>query len=326
MTPSSRAPPPSPAPPLIRVLKRGYTKSLRPVLRAPRYAFLAVIGAIVAGVLILPTLGQDLFPTFKEPDFLMHFVSKPGTSVGEQTRNVTELHGELRQVPGVEHVGTHIGQAILGEEVVGVNFSENWLSLARQGDYSKTLARVRAVAASHAGVFSDVQTYLHERVDEVLSGATQDMVIRIFGPDLGQLQRLAGRVTHQLSDVRGLVDLHPEAQQFIPEADVEVKLPVAKRYGLKPGDVRRAAAVLMASEPVADISSGGKLQFVAVWSTPSARRNLSDLSRMLIDTPGGGHVPLGMVATIRVRPTPSTILRENGSRKIEVTANMSGGA
>jgi CzcA family heavy metal efflux pump len=311
-------------PPLIRVLKRAYGALLSRVIRAPALAYLAVALAVLAGLLILPRLGQDLFPTFKEQDFLMHYVTKPGTSVDEQRRQVTQLQHELLAIPGVRHVGTHIGQARLGEEVAGVNFSENWMSLAPQADYSKTLAAVRAVANSHPGVFSDVQTYLHERVDEVLTGATEDLIVRIFGPDLNVLHKLAERVTQRLAGVRGLVDLHPEAIEDVPEADVQVRLSVAQRYGVKPGDVRRAAAVMMASEPVAEITRGGKLYPVAVWSVPAARRDLADLRALPIDTPSGARVPLGTLASIQVRPTPSSILHQNGSRRIEVDANVSG--
>jgi CzcA family heavy metal efflux pump len=312
-------------PPLIGVLKRGYAALLAPVLRGPRWAFLAVAVAIAAGVVIYPRLGQDLFPTFKEPDFLVHFVTKPGTSVQEEDRQVAGLQNEVLAIPGVRHVGSHIGQALLGEEVAGVNFSETWMSLAPQADYSKTLAALRTAAASYPGSYSDVQTYLHERIDEVLTdGTTEDVAVRIYGPDLPGLQQLGTRVASALSRVRGLSDVQPAPLEFIPEAEVQVKLDAARRYGLTPGDVRRAAAVMMASEPVSEISTGGKLYTVAAWSTPGTRQNLASLRQLPIDTPSGGHVALGTIAAIQVAPSPSQITRENGARMTEVDANVSG--
>ncbi len=90
------------------------------------------------------------------------------------------------------NVGSHIGTAPLGEEVNGVNFSESWLSLSPSADYPKDLAQVRAVASSYPGAFSDVQTYLHERIDEVLTnGTTDDVVVRVYGTGLGELARWA---------------------------------------------------------------------------------------------------------------------------------------
>jgi CzcA family heavy metal efflux pump len=312
-------------PPLMRVLKRGYAALLGPVLKAPRWAFLAVIVALVAGVGLYPRLGSDLFPSFKEPDFLMHFVTKPGTSVAVQDRDVTAVQRELRAIPGIRHVGSHIGQARLGEEVSGVNFSENWISLQPGANYTTVLAAVRAVAASHPGAFSDVQTYLHERIDEVITnGTTEDLAVRIYGPNLHELQRLGDKVAHALAGIRGLVDVQPAPLEFIPEARVTVKLGAAKRYGLSPGTVRRAAAILMASEPVAEIPADGRVFTVSVWSTRQTHTNLSELKKLQIDTPGGGHVALGTVASVAIRPSPSSVFRENGSRNTEVDADVSG--
>ena len=312
-------------PPLMRVLKRGYAAVLRPVARAPKVAMAAAVLAIVAGIVIYPRLGSDLFPDFKEPDFLMHFVTKPGTSVQEEDRQVTEVQHELLAIPGIRHVGTHVGQALLGEEVSGVNFAENWISLSPDANYAKDLAAVRAVAASHPGAFSDVQTYLHERIDEVLTdGTTEDVAVRIFGPDLTTLANLGNQIAHKLAHVRGLVDVQPAPLEFIPEADVTVNVAAAQRYGLSPGVVRRAAAIMMASEPVATIPIDGALISVAAWSTPATRANLTSLRELPIDTPSGGHVPLGALASIVVAPSPSVIYRENGERQTEVDANVSG--
>jgi CzcA family heavy metal efflux pump len=313
-------------PPLIRMLKRGYGRLLSLVLlRVPAWTFLIVPVLIVAGIVIYPRIGQDLFPNFKEPDFLVHFVTKPDTSVGEEDRDVTRLQDQLRTIPGVAHIGSHIGTALLGEEINGVNFSETWLSLSPDVDYAKVLPEIRAAAASHPGAYSDVQTYLHERIDEVLTdGTTEDVAVRIYGADLPELQNLGREVTAAMSRVPGLVDLHPVPLQFIPEVDVQVKLAAARHYGLTPGVIRRAAAVMMASEPMSEISSGGALYLVSAWSTPATRQNLISLRQLPIDTPSGGHVAFGTVASIQVKPSPSQILRENGTRYAEVDANVNG--
>src|SRR6516164_7923761 len=117
-------------PPLMRVLKRGYAWALRPALRSPWWALIAVPVAIAAAVSVYPRIGQDLFPNFKEPDFLVHFVTKPDTSLPDMDREVAALQHRLLAIPGVADVGSHIGTAPLGEEINGVNFSESWLSLS----------------------------------------------------------------------------------------------------------------------------------------------------------------------------------------------------
>jgi len=312
-------------PPLMRVLKRGYIWALRPALRSPWWAFAAALAAIAVTVAVYPRIGQDLFPDFKEPDFLVHFVTKPDTSLPDMDREVTAMQHELLAMPGVADVGSHIGTAPLGEEINGVNFSESWLSLSPGADYPKVLAQVRAVASSHPGTFSDVQTYLHERIDEVLTdGTTDDIVVRVYGAGLRELGALGNQLAAVLARIPGLTDVHPAALEFIPQIDVQVNLAAARSYGLTPGVVRRAAAIMMASEPMSEISSGGVLTLVTAWSTPATRQNLARLRQLPIDTPGGGHVALGQVASITVQPSPSQILRENSQRYTEVDANVSG--
>ena len=312
-------------PPLMRVLKRGYAWVLRPALRSPWWALVTVVVAVAAAVAVYPRIGQDLFPDFKEPDFLVHFVTKPDTSLPDMEREVTSLQHQLLAIPGVADVGSHIGTAPLGEEINGVNFSESWLSLSPGADYPKVLDEVRAVASSYPGTYTDVQTYLHERIDEVLTdGTTNDVVVRVYGPDLGQLGALGNQLAAVLARIPGLVGVHPAALEFIPQIEVQVNLAAAQRYGLTPGVIRRAAAVMMASEPMSEISSGGVLTAVAAWSTPETRQNLASLRQLEIDTPSGGHVTLGQVASITVQPSASQVLRENGQRYTEVDADISG--
>ena len=309
-------------PPLVRGLKRVYTALLARVIRGPGPAYAAVGVAALLALLVLPGLGQSLFPTFKERDFLMHWVTKPGTSMQEETRIVTRAGRELRTVPGVRDFGSHIGQAFLGEEVVGSNFGENWISVDRKADYDHTVASIEATVEGYPGLFRDVQTYLRERIDEVLSGGHEAIVVRISGDDLGVLRRQADRVTKALSGINGIVELHSDLQEDIPQVDVEVNLDKARRYGLKPGDVRRAAATLVATEEVGDIFQAGKAYDVHVGSTPAARRDVHDIRALPIDTPAGGQVRLDQVARVSIKPTPNVVSRENATRRIDVGANV----
>ena len=323
LMPSARLAPGDP--PLIHLCKRAYVRLLVPVLRRPSWALALTAAAIAAGAIVLPNLGQDLFPSFKEQDLLMHFDTKPGTSLTEMTRVVTRLQQRLLQIPGVAHVGAHIGQALLGEEIAGPEFSEQWITLTPNANRDKVMAEVRAVGASFPGTYLDLTSYLHERIDETITTTSEDLVVRVYGPDFGTLQRLAQQIDDTLNGTPGLVDLHPQSQGFIPQIQETVNAPVAARYGLTPGEVRRDAAALVGSQEVGEIDSGGVAVGVSVYSTPSTRQTFSDVSRLLIDTPSGGHVPLGKVASLTVNSTPSDITRVNGSNKIDVLANITGG-
>jgi len=308
--------------PIVPWLHRGYERILAPIVRSPRWAFMTVGALVLAGMAVVPFLGQSLFPEFKERDFLMHWITKPGTSVIEEERIATKVSRELRAIPGVRNFGSHIGQALLADEINGVNFGENWISIDPNADYEETLAAIEKVIKSYPGLFHNVETYLNERIDEVLSGSSQTFVVRIYGPDLKGIHEKADEVEQALSGIPGIENLNVQLQSEVPQVQVEVKLDAAQRYGLKPGDVRRASATLLSGEEVGDLFRDGKAYDVNVWSTPETRANLSSILSLPIDTPTGGHVNMREVADIVIRPAQSVIYRENASRRIDVGAEV----
>jgi CzcA family heavy metal efflux pump len=308
--------------PLVRWLSSGYSSLLSKATHGARFAYITVAVVMACGVALWPLLGQSLLPDFKERDFLMHWVTSPGTSHPEMVRITQRASKELRAIPGVRNFGAHIGQAFAADEVVGVNFAENWISVSPTVDYDKTVAKIDEMVQGYPGLYRDLQTYLKERIREVLTGAGEAIVVRLFGPDLDVLRNKAEEVRSAMSGIPGIVNLHKELMVEVPEVQVELKLDAAKRYGLKPGDVRRASAVLVAGEEVGDIFNGGRTYDVQVWTSPEWRHSLTSLQRMLIDTPTGDRVRLADVADIAIKPSPNIIKREGGSRRMDVQANV----
>lgn len=310
--------------PLVVWLRRHYPRWLERVTRTPRPAFITVGVVTLAGIVVWPLLGHSLLPAFKERDFLMHWVTSPDTSLPEMLRITTRASKELRAIPGVRNFGAHIGQAFAADEVVGVNFGENWISISKDADYDKTHAKIDEMVEGYPGLYRDVQTYLKERIREVLTGAGEAVVVRIFGPDLDVLRNKAEEVRAALADVPNLVNLHKELIVEVPHIQVTLKLDEAQRYGLKPGDARRASATLMAGEEVGDIFLEGRTYDVQVWTPPEFRRSVDSVRQMQIDTPTGQHVRLAEVADVHIQPTPNVIRREASSRRIDVEANVRG--
>jgi CzcA family heavy metal efflux pump len=308
--------------PLVIWLRRGYVRLLEEATRTPRPAYVTVALVTLLGIAVWPLMGHSLLPSFKERDFLMHWVTDPATSHPEMLRITTRASRELRSIPGVRNFGAHIGQAFLADEVVGVNFAENWISVDPAADYDQTVAAISEMVEGYPGLYRDLQTYLKERIREVLTGAGEAIVVRIYGPDLEVLRDKAEEVRKALSSVNGLVALHKELIVEVPHIQVEVKLDAAQRYGLKPGDVRRASATLMAGNEVGDVFKDGRTYDVQVWTAAKARNSLTSLEQMLIGTPSGERIRLEDVADVRVLPTPNAIVREGGSRRIDVHANI----
>jgi CzcA family heavy metal efflux pump len=310
--------------PIIPWLHRINDRVLTRTLKTPRLAYGIVSTIIVAGALVFPFLGQELLPSFKERDFLMHWITKPGTSHPEMWRITARACNELMTIEGVRNCGSHIGQALMADEPYGIYFTENWVSVDPAVDYDATLAKIQEAVDGYPGLIRDVQTYLKERIREVLTGSSDTVVVRIYGPDLEGLRDLADEIRASLEGIAGIVDLKREAHADTPQVEVEVNLANAQVYGLKPGDVRRTAAFLLQGEEVGDIFIGGKTYDVNVWSTPETRNSLTDINELLIDTPDGNQVRLADVADVRIVPSPNVIEREGQSRKIDVSANVRG--
>jgi CzcA family heavy metal efflux pump len=310
--------------PVASALQRGYQGLLARIVRGPRKIYAGTVAIVLVGVAALPGLGQSLLPEFKERDFLMHWVANPGTSQEEMARITEQASRELRAIPGVRNFGAHIGQALQADEVVGIYFGENWISIDPAADYDATLAAVQKVVDGYPGLRRDVQTYLKERIREVLSGASEAVVVRVYGQDLNTMRDKANEVKQVLSGIDGVIEEHVDLQVEIPQLEVEVDLAKAQQYGIKPGDVRRAAGTMVASEEVNEVYRDGKAYGVFVWSTPETRNSANAIRELPIGTPTGALVRLGDVADVRIRPTPNVIEHDGGSRSIDVGANVSG--
>ncbi|HXV42285.1 MAG TPA: efflux RND transporter permease subunit, partial [Anaerolineae bacterium] len=310
--------------PIIPWLHRNYEWLLARTIQRPRLAYASFGILLAAGITVWPLLGQELLPSFKERDFLMHWLTKPGTSHPEMVRISQRACQELQTIPGVRNCGSHIGQALLMDEVYGVYFGENWVSVDPSVDYDETLAKIQAMVDGYPGLYRDVQTYLKERIREVLTGSSHPIIIRIFGQDLEVLRAKAAEVEEKLADIPGLTDLHVEFLLDIPQIQVEVDLAKAQQYGLKPGDVRRQMAYLIAGEEAGDIHTQNRTYDVNVWSTPPNRNSLTSIQNLLIDTPSGTQVRLTEVADVSITPVPNAINREDLARRINVEAEVEG--
>ncbi|MGH8892228.1 MAG: efflux RND transporter permease subunit [Actinomycetes bacterium] len=311
--------------PFLRVLKRGYRATLTPLLRRPHPAMGTALVLTVAGALAFPTLGNQLLPNFKERDFLMHWLTQPGTSAPEEVRVSVDACVDLQKIPGVRNCGAHIGQALLADEVYGVDFGENWISVDPAVDYDETLKSVHKTVEEYPGLYRDVQTYLRERIKEVLTGTSESIVVRIYGADLAVLREKAHEVAEQIAGIEGVIDAHASLQTDLPHVEVETDLDAARQHGLTPGEIRRQVSTLIASEEVSDIYAGGRAYDVHVTAIPEARDSVTDVENMQIDTPNGDRVLLKDVADVRMAPTPNAVFRNQQSRVIDVGANVAGG-
>lgn len=309
---------------MVRGIKRRYAAILPRIIGAPRAVVCVIAGGLLMAGAGYATFRDQFLPDFRETDFLMHWLEKPGASIEAMDRITIRVSKELRAIPGVRNFGAHIGRAEAADEVVGPNFTELWISLDEKADYDASVASIKKVIDGYPGLFRDVLTYLRERIKEVLSGASATIVVRIFGPDQAELRAAAERIRAQVAAVQGVADLKVEQQILVPQIRLRPRSGDMATFGLTPGELRRQAQSLIAGQKLGEIYRDQKAFDVALWGKPEIRGDLHALSDLMIQTPSGSAVRLRDVADVAVVPAPNEIKRENGQRRLDVTLNVSG--
>lgn len=310
--------------PFLQWLKSRYEILLPKLISHPKKVLAFMASAIVLTLVAIPFLGEEFLPHFKEYDFLMHWVEKPGTSLQAMERITTRVSKELRSIPGVRNFGAHIGRAEVADEVVGPNFTELWISLDPDVDYGTTVEKIQEVVDGYPGLYRDLLTYLRERIKEVLTGASATLVIRIYGENLDILRQKAEEVKASIADTEGVIDLKVQPQVLVPQVEVHFHPEAAAQFGLTAGEVRSAAELLMKGVKVGEFYEDQNIFDVVVWGAPHVRSSVDALRSLKIEIPTGGLVPLNEVADVYVAPTPNQITRESASRYTEVTCNVRG--
>ncbi|PTL77797.1 efflux RND transporter permease subunit [Vitiosangium sp. GDMCC 1.1324] len=296
------------------------------VMDRPRLALGSVAGVVLVGGALAALLGEGFMPHFQETDFLMHWVAKPGTSAEAVQRTALRASAELRALPGVRHFGAHIGRAEVADEVVGPNFAELWISLEEEKDYRATVKRIHEVVEGYPGLYRDVQTYLQERIKEVLSGASGSIVVRVYGSDLDTLRAKAAEVEGKLRAIPGVTNLKLEPQVLVPQVQVRLDPEATRRLGLTPGDVQRATATLLQGTKVGEVYRDERTIDVVVWGEAHLRQDVTAVRDLRFLSPSGAPVRLGDVARVELVSVPNVIQHESASRRIDVTCDAQGRA
>lgn len=310
--------------PVVRALRRAYHRVGPRILPRPGLA-LAAGGVLVAvGLVALPFLQTSFRPSLNERDILVHLEAPPGTSLPRADELVAGMADELKALPGVRDLGAHVGRAVTSDQIVNVNSGEIWVNLDPSADYGATVADIEGVVAGQTELSYEVSTYSEQRVRQVLETSDEGMIVRVYGENPQVLREKAEEIQGMLSGIEGVQRSRVELPAGEPAIRVEVDLQRAQRYGAKPGDVRRSAAALLSGITVGSLFEEQKVFDVVVWGAPEIRQNESDVRELLIDTPGGLHVPLGVVADVRTEPNTAVIRHESVARYLDVTATVSG--
>lgn len=311
--------------PFISRLQNSYEGFLKRNIQSPKQAYVIIAILIVVGLIAVPFVRQDqMVPEFQEPYVMVRMDGVPGTSQPEMDRIVIRASSELRSIPGIRNVAAHIGRAITGDQVVGVYSAELWVHLESNANYEATVAAVEDVVNGYAGLNREVRTYLQSALNQRKPSPADLYTLRLYGENHQGLRNEVQNLQQAVAEIEGVVNAQAVLPPEEPTVKIEVNLIAAQRFGVKPGDVRRAATTLLSGLQVGSLFEEQKVFDVVVWSIPEVRQSMSDVNNLLIDTPGGGHVRLGEVANVRITPAPTVINREAISPYVDIVFNVQG--
>ncbi|MFO1066554.1 MAG: efflux RND transporter permease subunit [Pirellulales bacterium] len=310
--------------PIVKLAKALY----RPLLRAMLRFRIGGIGLSIVVFAMLGSsvmwLGEELMPNFRETDFLMHWVEKPGIGIDAMDRITTRASRELTSIPGVRNFGSHIGRATVADEVVGPNFTELWISVDPDVDYDATVAEIQSAVDGYPGLYRDLLTYLKERIKEVLTGTSAAVVVRIYGSDMNELRAKAQEVAAQIKPIEGVTTLKVEPQVLIPQIAVKLRPEPAAEFGVTSAGLSRSLQTLVNGTQVGEVYEGQAVFPVMVRGPHRHQHDPTAIGEMMIDTPSGAQVPLKTVADVSIVAAANEIKREGASRRIDVTCNVAG--
>jgi len=303
-----------------------YRPALVFAIRRPSIVLGVAIAALIASMIILPSLGRVFLPEFQERSLVISTILYPGVSL-ETTNQVSFVVEEhLKDDKHFDALQLRSGRAPGDSDVGGVNFAELDVELSESGvkKREESVEILRKEFAKIPGVAVNIGGFISHRLDEVLSGVRSAIAVKIFGADLEQLRTIGQQVQAAMSNVGGVVDLQVEPQVPIKQLQIRFDRDAASRYGLQVGNLAETIETALNGNIVSQVLEQQQVFDLLVWLKEDSRNNLETISNLLVDVPDGRKVPLSQVAKVSFGEGPNTINRENVSRLIVVSANVNG--
>jgi HME family heavy-metal exporter len=306
-------------------LKKHYRGGLQAVLNRPKAALAAAGMAVLVAGAAVPFFPTTFLPPFNEGTLLVGIRLNPGVTLTESSALARQAEVLISQVPEVTHVGRRSGRAELDEHAEGVHVSELDVGIVPAENLTRTMDEVRAdirgrLVSLPAAI--EVGQPISHRIDHMLSGVRSQIAIKIYGEDLDALRGQADALRARLATIQGIADLQIEKQVLAPQIKVRVDYAAAAQYGVPAPQILATLQGLVEGERVAQIVEGNR-RFALVVRLPESARSIEGLSQILIETPSG-RIPLSKVASIEDSDGPNQISRDDGKRRIVLSANASG--
>ena len=323
----------------VRLATRFYIPALAMAMRNRAITVTAAIVLMVVTGAMASRLGSEFLPSLDEGDLLVHALRIPGTSLSTAVDMQHALERKLKTYPEVDYVFSKIGTAEIATDPMPPSVADTYVMLKSRDRWpdsdrpkEELVAQLQRDLPSMPGNNYEFTQPIQMRFNELIAGVRSDVAVKVFGDDMNELAEVGTRIEAVLSTVPGAADTKVEQTTGLPMLTINLKRPEMARLGLSVADVQEVVEVAIGGKVAGQVFEGDRRSDIVVRLSEQLRTNLEELGRLTVPLPrgssgvsgGAGFVPLGSVAEIAIAPGPNQISRENGKRRVVVTANVRG--
>ncbi len=316
---------------IISAAKSAYQPLLEKAmnLRGVVLSFAAVL--VIFSGWLASTMGSEFIPQLKEGDIALHAMRIPGTSLSQAVEMQELLEERIKQFPQVDKVFAKLGTAEVATDPMPPNVADNFVMLKPRSEWPdpsmtqfELMAEIEEAVSDLPGNNYEFTQPIQMRFNELISGVRSDLGIKVFGDDLDQLLATANEIMEVVEGIAGAADTKVEQVSGLPMLSVIPDRMAAARYGLSLSALQDTVTAAIGGESAGLLFEGDRRFELVVRLPEDLRSNIEALKAMPISLPAGGYVPLSEIAELQLAPAPNQISRENGKRRVVVTANVRG--
>jgi cobalt-zinc-cadmium resistance protein CzcA len=316
---------------VIRLVKRGYRPVLGMALRFPKTLVALAAMGLIGSLALVPRLGTEFLPQLDEGAIAINVVRLPSASLEGSVAAGSEIERLLLAgFPEVETVVTKTGRAEISEDPMGPEQNDVIIMLHPKGEWKTGRTKPELVAAMQEalavipGVRLSFSQPISLRVNELISGIKSDLAVKFFGPDLEVLRETANRAAVLMRDVPGAEDVKVEQVSGFPQVEIVIDRKAIARHKINISEINELVETAVGGKIASHVVEQDRRFAILVRFPEELRRDIPELERLLVPSPGGARIPLVELASLREVEAPAQVGRENGMRRVVVECNIRG--
>ncbi|AZB26184.1 CusA/CzcA family heavy metal efflux RND transporter [Chryseobacterium bernardetii] len=314
---------------MMKKVEKIYLTVLLKLLRVPKIVFGVVAVLFITAVFILSKMGGEFIPSLEEGDFAVDTRVLPGSNLTTTIESTQKAAHILKsRFPEVQKVVTKIGSGEVPTDPMPMDASDMMLILKDKKEWTSASTfpeladKMGKQLQEVPGITASFQYPVQMRFNELMTGARQDVVVKIFGDDLDVLSQNAQKLGKIIETVEGTQNLYIEPISGMPQVIIEYNRPLIAQYHLSVADINRIVNTAFAGQSTGLVFEGEKRFDMVVRLDTKDRKNVTDIKNLLVPTPFGNQIPLSQLAKVEVKNGPNQIQRENAQRRIVVGFNI----